>query len=75
MQQITAEHPCRIVISIKSLCSVIEIPLKCSPVNFLHFFKAPFYKNTYGGLFYYENRFHENFKLFDCVTFSCPPSF
>ena len=30
----------------------IEIALRhgCSPVNLLHTFRTPFYKNTYGGL-------------------------
>ena len=48
----TGEHPCRSVISIKLLCSFIEITLwhGCSPVNLLHFFRTPFPKNTYGGL-------------------------
>ena len=48
----TGEHPCRSVISIKLLCNFIEIALRhgCSPVNLLHTFRTPFYKNTYGGL-------------------------
>ena len=34
------------------LCNFIEIALRhgCSHVNLLHIFRAPFYKNTYGGL-------------------------
>ena len=49
----TGEHPCRIVISIKLLCNIIEIALRhgCSLVNLLHIFRTPFLKNTYGGLF------------------------
>ena len=45
----TGEHPCRSVISIKLLCSFIEIALRheCS-VNLLHIFRTPFPKNTYG---------------------------
>ena len=46
------EHPCRSMASIKLLCSFIEITLwrRCSPVNLLHTFRTPFYKNTYRGL-------------------------
>ena len=45
----TGEHPCRSVISIKLLCSFVEIALRheCS-VNLLHIFRIPFPKNTYG---------------------------
>ena len=48
----TGEHPCRSVIPIKLLCNFIEITLRygCSPVNLLHIFRTPFYKNTSGGL-------------------------
>ena len=48
----TGEHPCRSVISIKLLCNFIEITLwhGYSPVNLLHFFRAPFSKNTSGWL-------------------------
>ena len=48
----TEEHPCRSVILIKLLCNVFEIALRhgCSPVNLLHIFRTPFYKNTCGGL-------------------------
>ena len=44
----TGEHPCRSAISIKSLCSFIEITLRhgCSRVNLLHIFETPFSKNT-----------------------------
>ena len=44
----TGEHPCRSAISIKLLCNFIEITLwhGCSPVNLLHIFRTPFYKNT-----------------------------
>ena len=43
---------CRSVISIKLLWNFIEIALQhgCYPVNLIHIFKTPFYKNTYGGL-------------------------
>ena len=46
----TGEHPCRSVISIKLLCNFIEIALwyRCSPVNLLHIFRAPFSLNTSG---------------------------
>ena len=48
----TGEHPCRSVVSIKLLCNFIEIAFwqGCSPVNLMYIFRAPFYKNTYGGL-------------------------
>ena len=37
---------------ISSNFMVIEITLRhgCSPLNLLHIFGTPFYKNTYGGL-------------------------
>ena len=43
------EHPWRSVISIK-LQSNITLLHGCSPVNSLHIFRPPFYKNTSGGL-------------------------
>ena len=48
----TGEHPCRSVISIKLQNNFIEITLRhgCSPVNLLHVVRAPFPKNTPGGL-------------------------
>ena len=48
----TGEHPCVTVISVKLLCNVIEITLQheCSSINLLHIFRAPFPKNTSGGL-------------------------
>ena len=48
----TGEHPCRSEISIKLLCNFIEITLRhgCSPVNLLHIFRKPFYKNIYVGM-------------------------
>ena len=46
------EHQCRSVISRKLLWNFTEITLRdgCSPVNFRHIFRTPFYKNTNGGL-------------------------
>ena len=48
----TGEHPWRSVISIKLLCSFIEITLQheCSPVNLLHIFRTPFPRNRPGQL-------------------------
>ena len=48
----TEEHPCRSVISLKVLCSFIEIVLRhgCSPVNLLHIFRTSFRRNTCGWL-------------------------
>ena len=42
----TGEHPCRSVISMK-------FRYGCSPLNFLHIFRTPFYKNTSGVLLIY----------------------
>ena len=46
----TGKHPCRSVISVKLLCN-FEVGLRHGypPVN-LHIFRAPLFKNTYGGL-------------------------
>ena len=51
-RKFTGEHPCRSVISIKLLSNFFEIALRhwCFPVNLLHIFRTPFYKNTYGGM-------------------------
>ena len=51
----TGVHPCQSVISIKLLCSFIEITLchGCSPINLLHVFKTRFSKNTSGRLLLY----------------------
>ena len=48
----TGEYPCRSLISIKLRWTFIEIVLRneCSPVNLLHVFRTPLYKNTYGEL-------------------------
>ena len=48
----TGEHPHPSAISLKLLCSFIEIGLRhgCSPVNLLHIFRTPFLKNTSGRL-------------------------
>ena len=48
----TGQHSYQSVISIKLPCNFIEIALRhgCSPVNLLHVFRTPFYKNTNGGL-------------------------
>ena len=48
----TGEHPCRNVISIKSLCNFIEAAIRheCYPVNLLHIFTWSFSKNTFGRL-------------------------
>ena len=48
----TGEHPCRSMISIKLLCSFIEVTLRhgCSFVNLLHIFATPFSKSFSGRL-------------------------
>ena len=75
----TGKHPCRSAISVKLLCSYIEVGLRhgCPPVN-LHIFRAPLFKNTYGGLLQSvtsddwvnpsPNRY---FMLFKCLVYVC----
>ena len=48
----TEEHPCRRAISIKLLCSFIEIALRheCFPINLLHIFRTSFSMSTSKGL-------------------------
>ena len=48
----TGEQSCPSVISINLRSNFIEITLRsgCSPINFLHIFRTPSYKNTFGGL-------------------------
>ena len=48
----SGEYPCRSMISIKLLCSFIEIARRhgCSSVNLLHIFRTTFYKNTFERL-------------------------
>ena len=55
VQQIYRRNPCRSAISIKLLCNFIGIALRhgCSPVNFLHIFRTPVFKNTSGRLLLY----------------------
>ena len=50
----TGEHPYRRAISIKLLCSFIEIALRhgCSPVNLLHIFRTPFLRTPLDGCFW-----------------------
>ena len=56
----TGEHQCQSMISIKLLCSFIEITLwhGCSPVNLLHIFRTPFIKNTFKRLLLYIDTAH-----------------
>ena len=51
--QFTGEHPCQSAISIKLLCSFIEITFRhgCSPVNLLHIFKNLFIRMFLNGCF------------------------
>ena len=48
----TGQNPWRRVFSIKLLCNIVEIALwnRCSPVNLLHIFRTPFYKNNINKL-------------------------
>ena len=52
----TGEQPCRSAISIKVLCTYIDITLRhrCSSVNLLHIFGTRFPKNTSGRLLPYN---------------------
>ena len=52
MQQCTGENPCRRVISIKlqSIFNETTLRHECFPVNLLHIFRTPFYKNSYWEL-------------------------
>ena len=67
----TGEHPCWSVISIKLLFNFIEITLRhgCSRINWLHIFRTPFLKNTYGRTFKvpvkacFWNTMHQNFSM------------
>ena len=58
----TGEQLKRSVISIKLQYNFTEITLRCSPVNLLHIFRMPFYKNTSGRQLLYlvmsGNEFH-----------------
>ena len=69
----TAAHPNRNVISIKLLCSFIEILLRhgCSPLNLLHIFRTPFTKNTSGRLLFENlNKFCETIqKMLEILIF------
>ena len=50
--EFTGDHPCRSVISINLQSNFIEIAPRHedSPVNLLHIFRTPFYKDTSGRL-------------------------
>ena len=56
-RKITGEHQCRSVISIKLLCTFIDIRLRlgCSPINLLYIFRTPFPQNTYRGLLLHKS--------------------
>ena len=71
----TREHPCRSAISIKLLCSFIEIALRhgCSPVNFPAWVFsckfAAYFQNTLGGCFWKQINVPANCAkhIFQCV--------
>ena len=52
---------------VKVQSNFIEIALRhgCSPVNLLHLFRAPFSKNTFGGLLLNQGRFRLSFITLD----------
>ena len=56
MQQLTGEHPCRSLISIKFQSSKITLRHGCSPVNLQHIFRMSFCKNTYRGLLLFPGK-------------------
>ena len=71
--KLTGEHPCRNMISMKLPCNFIDIALwhECSPVNLLHTFRTPFYKNTPGGAASVHVNYMQNyFQLFSGNCFS-----
>ena len=73
----TGEHPCRSAISIKLLCSFIEITLRhgCSSVNLLQIFKILCPKNTSGGLLLMALfRLKSSFRSRDIQIFVFPSS-
>ena len=56
----TGEHSCWSAISIKLLSNFIKIAIRheCSPVNLMHIFRTPFYKNTSGWCFTFHHYDH-----------------
>ena len=74
-KKFAGERPCRSMILIKLLCNFIEIAFwhGCSPVNLLHIFRIPFYKNTCGGLLltyilpFNLNQFSKPWSAFSCI--------
>ena len=61
----SGEYPCWRAISIKLLCSFIEIALRygCSPENLQHILRTPFPKNISGRLLLYKTK--------KCFLYSC----
>ena len=55
--QLTGENHCQSVISTKLESNFIEVTLRyeCSPVNLLHIFRTPYFKNTFGWLLLLTN--------------------
>ena len=54
--QLTGEHPCPSLISIKLQSSKIALRHGCSPVNLQHIFRKPFCKNTCRGLLLFPGK-------------------
>ena len=75
----TREHPCPSLISVKLLCSSIEITLwhGRSPMNLLHIFRTPFPRNTSRWLLLYWLIFVptkiQQLSPMNLVTHSMPP--
>ena len=70
----TEEHPCRSVISIKSLCNFLEITLQhgCSSVNLLHISRTLFLKNTFAGLLLQFSFVSKASFQLQILSFYCP---
>ena len=60
------EHSCQSAISIKLLCNFIEITLQHggSLVNFLHFLRTSFIKNTFGRVLLYGANRNTKLKVY-----------
>ena len=62
------------MISIKLLCNFIEITHRhgCSPLNLLHIFRIPFFKNTSGWLLLVNVEMKYLFLTLQCITSQNP---
>ena len=74
----TGENPCRSAISLKLQRKFIaaSLPHGCSPVNLLYIFRAPFYINTFDGLFVDKLAINKitflNSQTLESIQWTCP---